>query len=315
MKDPFFLATTPINITLDDGTNLTYYQPDRLVNVLGCADQHQLCNPATEECTALTALALVGHDLGTIGLNDVQINIALRLGNTMPSLITYASVNSRGANALRASETLHGTFQIALPYNQWITEVSAWFAVSLAKLQQKTIQYATGPSYASDGLLLVRPLNEEQWNMCKNQIVRSQGGTISFSVLGVCIILVLGGTLIATSVVIDTLVGFIRRTFHWKEHKSLQWILDGKLQLQRLAYEEAGQGHWSGCASSVPVTEMDDKIGVPKHVDPMHPRLSRTSGQPEQTDISGYETAEAEGLMTQKQTGYRVEPLHVQDTV
>ena len=314
MKDPFFLATTPINITLDDGTNLIYYQPDRLVNVLGCADQHQLCNPATEECTALTALNLISHDLGRIGLNDVQFNTAIRLGNTMPSLTTYASVNSRGANALRASETVDGTNQIALPDNQWITEVSAWFAVSLAKLQQKTVQYATGPSYASDGILLVRPINEEQRNMCKNQIVRSQGGTISFSVLGVCIILVLGGTLIVTSVVIDTLVGFIRRTFHSKEHKSLQWILDGKLQLQRLAYEEAGQGHWRGCASSVPVTEMDDKIGVPKHVDPMHPRLSRISGQPEQTDTGGYETAEAEGLIVQKQMGYRVEPLHVQDT-
>lgn len=315
MKDPFFLATTPINITLDDGTNLIYYQPDLVVNVLGCADQHQLCNPATEECTALTALNLVSHDLGTIGFNVVQFNTALRLGSTMPSLTTYASVNSRDANALRASETVDDIFQIALPDNQWITEVSAWFAVSLAKLQQKTVQYATGPSYASDGLLLVRPINEEQRNMCKNQIVRSQGGTISFSVLGVCIILVLGGTLIVTSVVIDTLVGFIRRTFHSKEHKSLQWILDEKLQLQRLAYEEAGQGHWSGCASSVPVTEMDDKIGVPKHVDPVHPRLSRISGQPEQTDIGGYETAEADGLMTQKQMGYTVEPLHVQDTV
>ena len=314
MNDPFFLATTPTNITLDDGTDLIYYEPDRLVNVLGCADQHQLCNPATEECTALTALALISHDLGKIGLNDVQINTALRLGITMPYLTTYASVSSRGANALRASETVHGTFQIALPDNQWITEVSAWFAVSLAKLQQKTIQYATGPSFASDGLLLVGPRNDEQRNMCKNQIVRSQGGTISFSVLGVCIILVLGGTLIATSVVIDTLVGFIRRTLHWKEHKSLQWILDGKLQLQRLAYEEAGQGHWSGCANSVPVTEMDDKIGVPKQVDPMHPRLSRNSGRPEQIDIGGDETAEAEGLMTQKQMGYRVEPLHVQET-
>ena len=315
MKDPFFLATTPTNLTIDYGTDLEYYKPDRYVNVLGCTDQHQFCNPATEECTELSAWALVSNDLHTIGLNDVQTNTGLRLATTLQFLTTYASVNSRGANALRASETLHETIQIALPDNQWITEVSSWFAVSLAKLQRKTIQYATGPSYASDDLFVVGPLNKEQRNMCRNQIVRSQGGTISFSVLGVCIILVLGGTLIVTSLVIDPLVGFVRRTFHWKEHKSLQWILDEKLQLQRLAYEEAGQGHWTGCASSVPVTKMDDKIGVPKQVDPMHPRLSENSAQPEQTGIGGDDTAESEGLMTQKQMGYRVEPLHVQDTV
>ncbi len=49
---------------------------------------------------------------------------------------------------------------------------------------------------------------------------------------------------------LSSAVGFIRHQFHWKEHKKLQWTLDEKLQLQPMAYEEAGQGHWSGGASS-----------------------------------------------------------------
>ena len=226
---------------------------------------------------------------------------------------TFYSVNSRGASALRASETVNNGFQIALPDNQWITEVSSWFAVSLAKLQQKTVQYATRSPYTSDALQLTGPLNKEQANMCKNQIIRSQSGTTSFSMLGISIILVLGGILIMSSLVIDMLVGWIRRKFHWNEHRSLQWTLDEKLQLQRLAYEEAGQGRWSCCAGLVPVMKRGDKIGVPKHVDKMHPRLSQRSGLPEPVDGGGYEMAEAVGLMAQKRMGYRVDSLHDQE--
>ena len=178
---------------------------------------------------------------------------------------------------------------------------------SLAKLQQKTVQYATGSSYDAQ---TIEPDSKEEVNMCKNQIIRSQGGTISFSVLGLCIIFIFGGILIVTSLVIDGLVGFIRRKLDWKKYKSLQWTLDEKLQLQRLAYEEAGQGRWYGCTGSVPVMKQDDRIGVPKHVDEMHPRLSQRSGQPEQVVAASDDMAEAEGLMAQKKVSYGVEELH-----
>ena len=307
VNDPFYLATLPApNITVA-GKVFEYYKSNRFVNVLGCTDQHQFCNPTTGNCTELTASTPVFKAISTIGLDDVQVTTALSLGLNTGFLSTYFSVNSRAANALRSSETVYDGFQIALPDEQWITEVSSWFAVSLAKLQQKTVQYATGPLYVPDDSELVRPSNKWQKDMCKNQIIRSQGGTTSFSVLGVCGILILGGILILTSLVMEPLVGFIRRSFHWKEHKSLQWTLDEKLQLQRLAYEEAGQGRWSGCAGSVPVTEKNDRIGVPSLVDGMHPRLSPASGQLEQVDLAGDDSAEAESLMAHKQMRYAVE--------
>lgn len=313
VNDPFYLATTEVPTFTVEGVDFHYYEADQYVSVLGCTDQHQFCNPATGKCTELTASSPAVKEISAIGLNDAQYSTALRLDYFFGYLATYFSVNSRGANALRASETVDDTTQIALPDDQWITEVSSWFAVSLAKLQQKVVQYATGPPYASPNLELVRPSNKEQVNMCNNQIIRSQDGTISFSVLGVSIILILGGILILTSLVIDTLVGFIRRTFHWKEYKSLQWTLDEKLQLQRMAYEEAGQGHWSGGADSVPVTEKGDRIGVPRPVDGKHPRLSQISGRPEQIDIGADEVAETEGLMTPKQVRYTVQGFQAHD--
>lgn len=126
--------------------------------------------------------------------------------------------------------------------------------------------------------------------------------------LGVAIILILGTALIATSLILPTVVGFLRRCLKWKEHKGLQWRLDEKLQLHRLAYEEAGQGLWSGGANSVPLTRKDDLIGVPEGVDSEHPRLGRARRSSETGSVPP-KTPESESLMGDKGTRYRVEPV------
>lgn len=65
--------------------------------------------------------------------------------------------------------------------------------------------------------------------------------------------LILGSFLITTILALDSVMGFVRRKLHGKDYKSLQWTLDDKSQLQRMAYEEAGQGHWSSGESPVPI--------------------------------------------------------------
>jgi len=88
------VATILRSVPNGDGTNPTYYYFDRYVNVLGCTDQHQFCNPTANDCTLLTAWALANVSLLTIGLNDAQLNTALRLGTTLQYLTTYFSVHS-----------------------------------------------------------------------------------------------------------------------------------------------------------------------------------------------------------------------------
>ncbi|KAL9065715.1 MAG: hypothetical protein Q9161_008050 [Pseudevernia consocians] len=309
VTDPFYAATTPLPLEEVDGTNLTYYTSDQLVNALACTDQHQYCNPTNNQCSPLTSFTLASNTLleNRLGLNQAQMVTALRLDLITEFLTTYYSVNSRGANALRASETVNGLDQIFLPNNQWMIEVSTWFAVSMAKLQQRVISYATGPGYIPDAMYLSRPVEIEE-KMCKNQIVRSSSGTISFSVLGLAIIVIIGAALISTSLVLSTVVGILRRWLKWKEYKGLQWTLDEKLQLQRLAYEEAGQGHWSGGADSVPVMKNGDLIGVPEGVDTTHPRLGRLWRHSESGSvITG--APEIESLMGDKGTRSKVEPV------
>ncbi|KAL8811575.1 MAG: hypothetical protein Q9200_001692 [Gallowayella weberi] len=200
--------------------------------------------------------------------------------HTLADGIGYAlSIASRGVNALRASETVvpNTFFQIGLPNTQWMVEVSSWFAISMAKLQLKTVQYATGPPYIPEGYNLVGPESKEEENICKNQIIRNAKGTTSFSVLGVTIILVVGAVLILGSFALDPTVQLVRHTMRKNEYKIIQYAVDGTWQLQRLAYEEAGQGHWSGGVNSVPLTRVEDKIGLPRDANQTHPRLSQAS--------------------------------------
>ena len=122
------------------------------------------------------------------------------------------------------------------------------------------------------------------------------------------IILILGSILIITSLALDSVMGFVRRKLHWKDYKSLQWTLDDKLQLQRMAYEEAGQRYWSSGESSVPVTKKGDKLGIPEGVDLVHPRLSKAWRLFSDSEIG---TPEAESLMTVKGVSYQLEPVQI----
>lgn len=271
--------------------------------------EHQYCNPTNKQCTPLTSFTLAGQAIAEnkIGLKQDQFVTALQLVPITAFLSTYSSVHSRGANALRASETVNELLQIQLPNTQWMTEVNTWFAVSMAKLQQKVIEYATGPGSIPDGMVLSRPLPAQE-KLCKNQIVRSFNGTISFSVLGVAIILIVASLLLSISLILPLLVGALRHVFKWKKHKGLQWTLDSTLQMQRLAYEEAGQGYWTGGASSVPVTRENDLLGMPEGVDAKHPRLGRAWRHSDNGSAANG-PMESESLMGDKAARYKVEPV------
>ncbi|KAL8924268.1 MAG: hypothetical protein Q9172_002741 [Xanthocarpia lactea] len=309
VKDPFFSANLPFDL----GEGETLYVADHYLDVMACTEQHQYCNPVTSECTPLTAFHRLGHYLPGLRLNFPQRYTYQRLKLISLQNAIYQSVLSRGAQALHASETLVGTLNKGLPDNQWHIEVSEWFSVSMAKLQQLVVQYATGPDEMPDGAILLPPSNQWEQNMCENQIIRSQEGTLSFSILGVAIILVVGSILIFTSLVIDTVVGFLRRRLRRKSYKSLQWTLDEKLQLQRMAFEGAGHGHWKGGADVVPVTtKWGEQLGGGlEQMDPKHPRVGMRDlayGAAQETGAVDPDP-ESEGLTGKK--GMRVSAQHV----
>ena len=248
---------------------------------MGCIDQHQFCNPSNGECTPLTAYSLVSTASYKIGLSAVQQYTANRLSDSLMFVNVYQSVNGRGSSALLAADGVYQLTQGPLPDNQWMIEVNNWFAVGMAKLQQLVVQYAAGPSVLLEGAYLQRPTDAIGEAMCFSQKVRSPAGTISFSIVGVVIILVVGFILIVMNLCLSTFVGLLQNKFDMLggDYKRLRWVLDDKLQLQRMAYEEVGMGVWKGGASAVPVTRMGDRFGVPRDVDRDHPRFGRGHGR------------------------------------
>ena len=250
------------------------YESDDYVNVLGCIDQHQYCNPNNNKCTPLMGTGRILDEVLTLGMNERQFAVVGRIAPAQLMLSMYSSVNGRGSSALRASETVFELSQIGLPNNQWMIEASSWFAITVAKLQEIPVRWATGPSYVPAGSKVVRASLPEDIQMCKSQIILSPGGTISFSVLGIGIILIVGIFLMLLSLWLDSITGYARLKLQYDDYKRVQWGLDGMFQLHRLAYEAAGQGAWTGGADTIPVTQRGDLMGVPDfHADSRHPTL------------------------------------------
>lgn len=276
VSDPFFSANIPYTLPGSGSINTTVYSSDDYVNVLGCVDQHQYCNPNNNKCTPLMGSEgmFIIDEIAALNMSAKQLAIAGLIAPKQQMLSVFSSVNGRGSGALGASESLYELSQVSLPNNQWMTEVSSWFAITVAKLQEIPIRRATGPSYVPAGSRLKRASLPQDISLCKSQIILSPGGTTSFSVLGVGIILIVGTLLVLVSLFLDSLAGYFRSKFRKHDYKRIQWGLDGIFQLHRLAYEAAGQGTWTGGADSIPITKQGDLIRVPDfHSDPNHPTL------------------------------------------
>ena len=292
--DPLYRATLSYNMTDDDGTNITQYTQDFWVNVLACADRFQVRNPANGLSTSLTSSSAIMEEFDSLQLTKLQWAMIRSLVYTMYSSITYYSVLSRGGSGLRASDTVGGSTLISpgLPDNQWQIEVTEMFSVSMAKLQQQMVGYATGPTYFHEGL----PFEQGDKDLCQRQKIHGVSGYLSFSVLGVSIILSLGFLFIVTALILDTAVGFLRRILDWDDHKRLQWAVDEKLQIQRMAFEEAGQGEWTGGTDAVPMTGTGELIGLGQEPDTHHPRLSNTRSESNHPEIVSVETKLLKGI-------------------
>jgi hypothetical protein len=97
-----------------------------------------------------------------------------------------------------------------------------------------------------------------EW-ICNNQIIRDDSYT-SFSILWISLIFGLGGLIILVSLNLETVVSYFQRRYKRGLYQQLRWQLDSTLQLQRMAFEEAGFGEWEGGTNEVPTTVMRSQL-------------------------------------------------------
>ncbi len=97
--------------------------------------------------------------------------------------------------------------------------------------------------------------------LCTLQKVRRSDYTL-FTFLGVALILIMGTLIILMDMFLPVIVDHMQRRSEHANQKRLEWIQNGFLQLQRLAYQRGGMGHWTGEEDSVPMTQKDEKLAL-----------------------------------------------------
>lgn len=97
----------------------------------------------------------------------------------------------------------------------------------------------------------------------------------SFSVLGLCITFILGGSIILLEMTLEPVLGYFQRRRKTSSHlyQRLEWITNETLQLQRMAHEGIGAGNWIRTAETVPTTVTQENLAILDISEAEHPRL------------------------------------------
>ncbi|KAK5103630.1 hypothetical protein LTS08_003048 [Lithohypha guttulata] len=254
-NDPLFAAHYSYNLS-----GYTWWSSDQYVTVLGCSEQYRVCNPNNGVCTPrmgtiqLQQAFLANGDGLNLNLNQNATAFRVVLAAAYSSV--YHATFTRGGNALRASETVSTLSQAVLPADQWHIEVGAWFDTGLSRIQAMIEQYVVPPKALPGSHVQPYQAGRDNpyWVMCYNQIVNDSSSSMSFSVLGLAILFVIGGAIIFLSMTIDTVVGYIQHKTGKGLHARMEWIVNDKLQMQRMLHREMKLGQWHEGTSRIPVT-------------------------------------------------------------
>ncbi|KAI0101019.1 hypothetical protein GGR51DRAFT_575138 [Nemania sp. FL0031] len=277
--DPWYHATQPVPLEFFSGrSHATLYRQDQAASALACASQEQYCMPPLNRKTSCTPLgpSLDARHLIQESSPNKQVSQRMKwliavVQNLEPA--PFDVLNTLGQQALTSRRTLLQGQQGYLPHDKWKTEVRHWFDISLAARQNAYVIAAAGPPSSVHEAAIQRPVNAEERNLCRSQKVIS-ADYVSFSFLGLMIILVFGLVFIAVSCWLEQLAAWIQKRWDNGGHQRLEWITNGSLQLQRLVHEELGIGEWENCDTSMPVTRRLDELATLDLKDRNHPRFT-----------------------------------------
>lgn len=219
-------------------------RPAYPTTALACAEETEFCvgNQAEHrKCVKIRTGGYPFSDAGTnrlpnitetLELNSRQTSIANRMQDaSSKSLLNQIVVDMGGTNML-ASSIGSVLCSPALPDNQWTKEIENWFATMLLNMQLYNTQFVTGSSDKKVNKYITLPKEDERW-MCDAQIVRSEMYT-NFSVAGILVMLILGGSFIALRLCTPYLVHKLQPSSSENEHRRTTW---DELRLSQLAFE------------------------------------------------------------------------------
>lgn len=235
------------------------WYPSKIQSVLACTEQYQFCN--RDKCTPLTGLFSVNATADTdLGFNKHQLATYKILWKAVHDSRLQSVIFMLKSKALVAPDFLWGQNFISsrLDDDQWEIEVRNLQNVSFALTQRRVVEYASPPKIeirpgVSSTEYIKRPETADDLKMCGHVKIRSTAFS-SFSVLGLCIILVGGTIIILLNCWLSDLVHWVMKSTGKGQYQRLEWIEGETLQLQRMAFEGRGITDWKGKDACVPVT-------------------------------------------------------------
>ncbi|KAH8881178.1 hypothetical protein GQ53DRAFT_888933 [Thozetella sp. PMI_491] len=283
-EDPWYNATNPWKYHLyfktNNGSNTRPYFASEPASPLGCAIQEQFCNSQAGGRPVCSKL-LTANDAAKAGINSVfsdneTFSMLNWWGNAAFGPIPFLSE----IPAILGSHSLDSKYRLEkqgiqgpIPINQWQLDVQHWHEIYLAAMQVMLTESATGPS-ENMSLFYSGPSDYAKQYMCENQKILSSAH-LSFSVLGVGVVVAVGGSIILVSYIIDPILTCMQKRSGKRQYQVLEWSTNGTLQLQRLAFENAGANTWSKATGSIPTTLFGQKLPLLDLSDLKHPKFRR----------------------------------------
>ncbi|GAM88997.1 hypothetical protein ANO11243_070310 [Dothideomycetidae sp. 11243] len=287
--DPVFSATRfAKNQTVGDYT-VTYFRATYDFSIIGCTEQYQVCQQDGSGCTPLGGSYVLNSTAQEYEFSATQLNIISRMSNTAQLLLPLSyQIGFRGPSALRVTEQQWMGAIGPLQTNQWMAEVIGWCQTSLAILQQSVLDYVAQPADRFNGHYLETPSDAISRELCYAQMVKVTGGTVSFSAASLGLVIGFGSLVILVAFTIVPVTSFVqRKILKSYNFKRLQWIIEGRLQLQRQMYEAAGLGgEWKKPKSTIPITAETVKFGGGGDLDAEHPSVLQTMGNGQTQDAA-----------------------------
>lgn len=182
VDDRWYSAHMRLDIIIEDAngrpleSGVTYLK-DEFMTVLACATNHQFCNPnlpAKSGCLPLQGThaqsAADKESAGHIWGTDNQWASARFMSNEPYSNGVGRVVIDLGAFSLLSHASSSAGLVPPLADNQWQLDVQHWFNTTLAILQRRLIEQATGPSNELASRMAIRPKTDAEWARCRNQV-------------------------------------------------------------------------------------------------------------------------------------------------
>lgn len=252
VTDPLFNATISHQ---REGSTVEYFTATNDLSVLGCTEQYQFCNAATEKCTDLTGLYRAQDAVyrGDLSLSAQQTATFRVLWKAAWSMALQWATTILDDTMLLAQDyvfTSRSRSSTALLSTQWEREAHHLHNLSLAVLQRRVNEFASPESFeiqpGTESLDQIVPPNPDDIHtkrICEQQKIHSSAH-ISVSVLGMAVILIIGSVLILLDWTLIQQIFWFRSVTHHRQAKKADWLATGTLQLLRQALEARRVGPW-----------------------------------------------------------------------